>query len=457
MWPQFICGPHHIQMAKEFQSIADGKLKRVTISMPPRSGKSELTSYLFPAWFLGKFPDKKILQISHKGDLAVGFGRKVRNLFSDPKFLEIFPGVKLKADNKAAGRWETNHGGSYYAAGVGAGLAGFGADLCLIDDPHSDTEAPNAAFDPEIFNRVYDFYQVGPRQRLQPKAAIAIIQTRWGERDLIGRLLADQKDKGADKWENIVFPAIKEDGESYWPEYWPTEELLATKSAIIAAGSAWKWNAQYQQNPTGEEGSLIKSAWWNLYPKSAPPRCEFIIQCWDTATRATQRSDYSVCSTWGVFYPDDDVVAHIIMLDCYRDKVEYPDLKAKALELYKDPRWEVDALVIEGKNSGDSLIFELRKMGIYVEAYTPTRNDGDKVMRVNAVTDIFKSGVVWIMDKEWTEQVLSESQAFPMGAHDDIVDTISMALNRFRKGHFIRLETDEEERDTDFSAKAAYY
>ena len=466
VWPDFLCGPHHRVMAREFQDLAEGKQRRLTISLAPRSGKSELTSYLFPAWFLGKYPNKKVLQASYKADLAVGFGRKVRNLFSDPKFKEIFPGISLKADNKAAGRWETNHGGTYYAAGVGAGIAGFGADIVIIDDPVSDQEAPQAQFDPEIFNRVYNWYQVGPRQRLQPGARILVVMTRWGERDLIGRLKADEKERGGDKWHSIEFPAIKEDGSSYWPDFWPIEELQATKTSLLATGSNWMWQAQYQQNPTGQEGALIKSSWWNLWPRARPPECQFVIQVWDTATKATQRSNYSVCTTWGVFSPPDEDSAHIICLDMFRDKLEFPELKAKAIELYRgkypdaqlDGEYKPDSLVIEGKNAGDSLIFELRRMGIYVENYTPTRGDGDKVARVNAITDIFASGVVWTMDKDWTETMLSECQSFPMGANDDIVDTVAMALARFRRGNFISLNSDEQdEYEPDYKEPANYY
>lgn len=458
MWPAFVEGPHHVEMARQFQNIANGTEKRITVSMPPRSGKSMLTSVFFPAWFLGKFPHKKILQVSHKADLAVGFGRQVRDLFDDPKFQAIFPGVALKTDNKAAGRWQTNKGGTYYAAGVGAGLAGFGGDLVLVDDPHSDQEAPMAAYDKEIFNRVYNWYAVGPRQRLQPGAAIAIIQTRWGERDLIGRLLDDQKTKGADKWRNIIFPAIiQKDGKdaSYWPNFWTVEELLDTKAAITASGSAWMWSAQYMQEPTAAEGAIIKPGWWKTWEREAPPRCQFLIQCWDTANRATQRSDYSVCTTWGIFTPDDSPHPNIILLDCFQDKLEFPELKRKALEFYRD--WRPDSCVIEGKNSGDSLIFELRRMGLHVEDFTPTRGDGDKIARINAITDIFASGCVWIMDKKWTSTVLDQCVAFPMGAHDDIVDTVGMALSRFRRGNFLKLDSDEEDEDINYQEKADYY
>lgn len=457
VWPGFICGPHHILMANEFQKIADGSAKRVTISLPPRSGKSMLTSVYFPAWYLGKFPEKKIMQASHKSELAVGFGRQVRELFSDPKFLEVFDGVTLKSDNKAAGRWGTNKGGSYLAAGVGAGIAGFGADLCLIDDPHDEQEAVAGIYDPNVFNKAYEWYLTGPRQRLQPGAAVAIIATRWSKIDLIGQLLADARERGADKWKEIKIPALIGDEESYWPEYWPVEELQATKRAIVATGSLWRWNAQYMQDPTSEEGALIKSHWWKFWEKRALPRCDFIIQAWDTASRTTQRSNYSVCTTWGVFHNEEQGCSNIILLDCWRDKLEFPDLKKQALALYKE--WEPDSCVIEQKSAGEALITEFRRMGLYVEDYTPTRGDGDKVARVNAVTDIFASGVVWILNKEWTSIVLDEAQTFPMGQNDDIVDTIAMALSRFRRGNFITLESDEVdlEDEADFAKEVDYY
>ena len=593
MWPGFICGPHHLEMAKQFQLISEGKENRITLSLAPRSGKSMLTSVYFPAWFLGKYPTKKIMQASHKAELAVGFGRQVRELFSDPKFQDVFPGISLKTDNKAAGRWATNKGGSYLAAGVGAGIAGFGADLCfrgdmlvttdrgdvpisdlvanykikkvlarnpddgsvffaniigrgsrfsesmidifcdgttihctpnhpfyvqwlgyteaqylkpgnllvrpdgstnpvesvsdiyypeggevvynisvegvqnyfvqrfqihncLIDDPHDEQQAIAGIYDPSVYDKAYDWYLSGPRQRLQPGAAVAIIATRWSKIDLIGRLLSDAKDKGADKWKEIKFPALDENGNSYWPEYWPTAELMATRQAIIATGSLWRWNAQYLQNPTSEEGALIKNQWWRHWDRAHSPKCEFIIQSWDTANRTTARSNYSVCTTWGVFHNEEEGCSNIILLDCWRGKLEFPDLKQKALELYKE--WEPDSCVIEQKSAGEALITEFRRMGLYVEDYTPTRGDGDKVMRVNAVTDIFASGVVWIMEADWTSTVLDEAQAFPMGENDDIVDTIAMALSRFRRGNFVALPSDDWE-DEDFSPtkKADYY
>ena len=449
IWPQFVAGKHHQQLAEAFEGIANGTLKRVCISLPPRSTKSEFASYLFPAWFLGKYPNKQILQASHKADLAVGFGRKLRNLVDTEAFSEIFPALTLRSDSKAAGRWNTGQGGSYYAAGVGAGLAGFGADLCIIDDPHDEQEAMHGAHDPEVFAKAFDWYQTGPRQRLQPGAAILVIHTRWSKQDLIGRLLqAENEKQGADKWHVIEIPALKKDGSSYWPEYWPTEELVATKNNIPPV----RWNAQYMQNPTGEEGALVKREWWKrLDANRIPSDPQFVIQSWDTAHRKTQRSDYSVCTTWGVFY-DDEGKPNIALMDVWRDRVEFPELKRKALELYN--RFNPDACIIEGKAAGDALIQELRYMGIPISSYTPSRGE-DKVVRVNAVTDMFQSGIVWAPKTQAADELIEEFADFPFGHHDDMVDASTLALMRYRQGNFVRLDSDEDEDEfrPDYDAK----
>lgn len=450
MWPQFVAGKHHEKLAQAFEAIARGELKRVCISLPPRFTKSEFASYLFPAWFLGKFPNKMIMQASHKADLAVGFGRKLRNLVDTELYNEIFPDLSLRADSKAAGRWNTKQGGSYYAAGVGAGLAGFGADLCIIDDPHDEQEAMHGAHDPAIFAKAFDWYQTGPRQRLQPGAAILVIHTRWSKQDLIGRLTQAMIEKeGADKWHIIEIPALDENGISAWPEYWPTDELLATKANIPPV----RWNAQYMQNPTGEEGALVKREWWKRFPANRMPEMEFVIQSWDTAHRKTQRSDYSVCTTWGVF-KDEDGKTNVGLMHVWRDRVEFPELKAKALELYN--RYTPDACIIEGKAAGDALIQELRHMGVPVSSYTPSRGE-DKIVRVNAVTDFFASGIVWAPSTQEADELIEEFADFPYGHHDDMVDASTLALLRFRQGNFLRLDSDEEEEEFQPNARAKYY
>jgi predicted phage terminase large subunit-like protein len=451
MWPGFIDGRHHKIMAQKFQEIAEGKCKRLIINMPPRHTKSEFASYLLPAWFLGKFPGKKIIQTSNTAELAVGFGRKVRNLVGSEQYAKIFPDVTLKSDSKAAGRWGTNHDGSYFAIGVGGTVTGKGADLLIIDDPHSEQEAAIASTNPEVYDKVYEWYSSGPRQRLQPGGAIVIIMTRWSKRDLVGKILKSSIERDGEEWDVVEFPAILPSGNSLWPEFWPINELLALKNELPVS----KWNAQYMQSPTSEEGAMVKREWWKLWEKEVPPKCEFIIQSWDTAFTKNERSDYSACTTWGVFYmnenPDDP---HIILLDAVKERLEFPELKAKALEMYNE--WEPDACVIEAKAAGSPLIYELRKMGILVSEFTPTRGN-DKIARMNSVTDLFSSGRVWAPSRRWAEEVIEEMAAFPNSEHDDLVDSSTQALIRFRKGGFISLPSDEPDEPNTFRRKAAYY
>jgi predicted phage terminase large subunit-like protein len=452
MWPGFIHGRHHALMAKKFEEIAEGKLKRLIICLPPRHSKSEMGSYLFPSWFLGKYPGKKVMQASNTGELAVGFGRKVRNLVMSEEYQGVFPGVNLRQDSKAAGRWATNKNGEYFAIGVGGTMTGRGADLCIIDDPHTEGEAALAAYDASIYDKTYEWYTSGPRQRLQPNGSIVIIATRWGQKDLIGRVLKDAAERGKDnEWEVIELPAIMPSGKSLWPEFWSLEELHALQEELPPA----KWNAQYQQNPTGEEGAIVKREWWRVWEKEVPPNCQFIIQSWDTAFTKSERSDYSACTTWGVFHLDEDEKdVNIILLDALQKRMEFPELKEKAYAHYKE--WEPDAFVVEAKAAGAPLIYELRQMGIVVSEYTPSRGN-DKFVRINSVSDLFRSGKVWAPDTRWAREVVENMAAFPNGDHDDLTDSSVQALIRFRQGGFIRLQTDEPEEPARFKQRHAYY
>ena len=438
-WPAFIQGAHHKTMAEAFERVARGELKRLIVNMPPRHTKSEFASYLLPAWFLGQYPEKKVIQTAHTAELAVGFGRKVRNLFGDTAFKQVFPATSLRADSKAAGRWNTNKGGEYFAIGVGGAVTGKGADLLIIDDPHSEQDAALGAYNPEVFDKVYEWYTSGPRQRLQPGGSIIVVMTRWSKRDLTGKIIdASVRRDGADEWEVIELPAIMPSGNPLWPEYWGINELEALRSELPVS----KWSAQYQQDPTSEEGALVKREWWQTWEESRPPSCSFIIQSWDTAFLKTQRSDYSACTTWGVFFNEDENAHHIILLDAYKERLEFPDLKRRAYDFWIE--WEPDSFIVEAKASGAPLIFELRQMGIPVEDFTPSRGN-DKVSRVNAVSDIFASGMVWAPPTRWAEEVIEEFAAFPVGDHDDLVDSSTQALLRFRRGGFVRSPSDEDE------------
>jgi len=456
MWPVFIPGRHHAKMADAFERVARGECKRLIINMPPRHTKSEFASWLLPSWFLGKFPHKKVIQTSHTAELATGFGRKVRNLVDTDAFSDVFPGVSLQTDSKAAGRWNTNKGGDYFAIGVGGAVTGKGADILIIDDPHSEQEAALAEGDPGIYDKVYEWYTSGPRQRLQPGGAIIIVMTRWSLRDLTGQVLKADAQRNGEGWEVIEFPAILPSGNPLWPQFWSLEEMTALRNEL----PPHKWNAQYQQAPTSREGAIIKHEWWRIWEEDDPPQCNYIIQSWDTAFEKTNRSDYSACTTWGIWNNeranDGKGQSCIILLDAFNDRMEFPELKRVAHEHYK--QWEPDSFIVERKASGASLIQELRRSGIPVQEYTPSRGQ-DKIARLNSVADIFASGRVYAPQTRWSEELVDEVASFPAGEHDDYVDATTLALMRFRQGGFITTDLDEPDPVRYFKSRraAGYY
>jgi len=279
--------------------------------------------------------------------------------------------------------------------------------------------------------------------------------TRWHDKDLTGQLVdASVKRGGADEWEVIELPAILPSGNPLWEEFWKLEELEALRAELPTS----KWMAQYQQDPTAEEGAIIKREWWREWNQNEPPKCEFIIQSWDTAFLKSQRADYSACTTWGVFYREDEdsgtLAPQVILLDAHKERLEFPELKKKAMEKYRF--YKPDAFIIEAKAAGMPLIFELRQMGIPVQEYTPSRGN-DKIARVNAVADLFSSGIVWCPQTRWAEEVVEEFAAFPNAEHDDLVDSSTQALLRFRQGGFVPLYSDEEDEEIEHDRTANYY
>lgn len=461
VYPGFKEGPHHRQLAKIFDAVISGDKKRVIINIAPRMGKSEFSSYLFPSYFLGRFPEKKVIMGTHTASLSEDFGRRIKNLAADAAYTEIFPNTVVADDQKAAGKWSTSAGGQYYAVGVGGSIAGRGADLFIIDDPHSEQDLKSGTRTP--FDAAWTWFQSGPLQRLMPGGAIIVIMTRWSEIDLTGMLIKHQiKNPDADKWEIVELPAILHENtpeeKSLWPQQWPLEQLQAKRAGMDPRF----WQAQYMQNPTSEVAAIIKRDLWRVWEPEDPPKCEYIIQAWDTAHDTKTASDFSACTVWGVWFNEEDNDnAHIILLDAIKGRWTFPDLKKRALEYYKE--WEPDACLIEKKAAGAPLIQEMRATGLAIGEYSPSRGkantSNDKRVRLNATADLFASGRVWAPDTRWAREVIEEVAAFPAGEHDDYVDTLSMALMRMRQGGFIRLPSDEPEEPKQFRSarRAAYY
>ena len=431
VWPEFIEGSHHKIINKKFNDLAKGKIKRLIINMPPRHTKSEFASYLLPAWMIGKNPKLKIIQATHTADLAIDFGRKTKNLVDQDNYKELFP-TRLQEDSQAAGKWKTDKGGEYFAAGVGGAITGRGADLLIIDDPHKEQDI---RADGKAFEKAMNWYTSGPRQRLQPGGAIVIVMTRWSTKDVTGQLLKAQSEEGSDQWDVVELPALLPDGKPVWPEFWTSEELLKTKASIPVSN----WNAQYMQSPTGEEGALLKRDWWQDWTKKSPPPLDYIIQSYDTAFTKGTKSDYSAITTWGVFETEEDG-QNIILLDAFKDRYEFPELRRVAYEQYLE--WKPDMVIIEAKASGLPLTHELRAMDIPVINFTPSRGN-DKHVRVNSVAPLFESGKIWApMHEHFAQEVVEECAAFPFGEHDDYVDSTTQAIMRIRQGGMVRHPED---------------
>ena len=480
MQPDYKVGKHHRILANLLMEIEKGKTyneegeelpdsgkDRVCVNMPPRHGKSQLISIYFPAWFLGRNPDKKVLMVSHTTDLAVDFGRKVRNLIGTEQYQAIFPNVQLAQDSKSAGRWNTNAGGEYFACGVGSALAGRGAHLLLIDDPHNEQDIINGNLD--VFDKAYEWFTYGARTRLMPAGRVAIVQTRWHLDDLTGRVTRDMAQSDlADEYEVVEFPAILEiekevedpdtrkivtkiTEKPLWPEFFNLDALHRTKASM----PLFQWNAQYQQKPTAEEAAIVKREWWQEWKQEDPPRCEYVIMSLDAAAEKNNRADYTALTTWGVFFNEEENRYSIILLNSIKKRVEFPELKELAYGEFKS--WEPDAFIVEKKSSGTPLYQEMRRMGLVVQEYTPHRGSGDKIARLNSVADIVSSGLVWVPQTRWAEELVEEVAGFPFVSHDDLVDSTIMALMRFRQGGFIRLPTDEADEEPLYRRRGGGY
>ena len=447
VWPEFIEGAHHRIIAQKFNDLAEKKINRLIVNMPPRHTKSEFASYLLPAWMVGKNPKLKIIQATHTGELAIRFGRKAKNLIDSENYSKIFE-TRLQEDSQAAGRWETEQGGEYFAAGVGGAITGRGADLLIIDDPHSEQDAISG----KAFENAYEWYTSGPRQRLQPGGQIVLVMTRWSKKDLTGILIDNQKKIKGDQWDVVEFPAIMEHGtkkEPVWPQYWTLKELESVKATLPVG----KWNAQWMQNPTSEEGALIKREWWQKWDKEFLPDVTYVIQSYDTAFLKKETADYSAITTWGIFYPEEGGKPNIILLDSVKDRFDFPELRREALDQYK--YWQPDMVIVEQKASGTPLTHELRNMDIPVMTFTPSRGN-DKHVRVNSCAPLFEAGLIWAPDEQFAEEMIEECASFPYGDHDDLVDSMTMAIMRFRQGGFLPHPEDYEDEKTE-PRKMEYY
>ena len=429
-------GNHIKLLCQKLQGVVDGDIKRLMVFLPPRSSKSLICSKLFPAWYIGNFSNHEIMSVSHSDQLASDFGRTVRDIVNTEKFQRIFKGVALRSDVKAAGKWKTNKNGSYYAAGVRSQVAGRGANIALLDDVMSEEDS----FSQTGRKYIKEWYPAGLRTRLMPNGAIIIINTRYHYDDLCGWLLKQEKtaEQNTYSWEVISIPAwLNEEaaellglpvGSSYFPEWKSDKILKIDEEEIRASNGARYWNSLYMQDPSPDDGGIIKKKYIQWWEYDEPPECEFIIQTYDTAFSTSRTADFSVIQTWGIFNDYDEdygFSSHLILLGNTKGRYEYPELRRIAQDLYKEFR--PDVCIIERKASGQSLIQDMRRAGLPVLDYLP---DKDKIARVYASTPMMEAGRVWLPKNEiWADDLFSECMSFPNGSHDDQVDCLSMAIH----------------------------
>ena len=436
----FEMGRHIELLCAKLQGVVEGNVKRLMVFLPPRSSKSLICSKLFPAWYIGNYANHEIMSVSHSDQLASDFGRSVRDIVNTEKFQRIFKGVSLRSDVKAAGKWKTNKNGSYYAAGVRSQVAGRGAHVALLDDVMSEEDS----FSEAGRRYIKEWYPAGLRTRIMPNGAIIIINTRYHYDDLCGWLLKQEQaaEESVYPWEVISIPAWLDEpaaellglpvGSSYFPEWKSDEVLKLDEQEIRASNGSRYWNALYMQDPSPDDGGIIKKKWIQWWDYDEPPSCDFIIQTYDTAFSTSRTADYSVIQTWGIFnnyvedgYGGEGIASNIILLSNIRGRFEYPELRRKAQELFQEFR--PDVCIIEKKASGQSLIQDMRRAGLPVLDYLPDR---DKIARVYAATPMMEAGRVWLPNNRvWADDLFSECMSFPNGAHDDQVDCLTMAIH----------------------------
>ena len=467
--PGFLMGNHIKLISDKLKAMEEGEIKRLMVFLPPRSSKSVICSKLFPAWYIGRNPSHEILTVSHSDQLSSDFGRSVRDIVNTEEFQKIFRGVNLRSDVRAAGKWKTNQGGTYYAAGVRSQIAGRGAHMAILDDVMSEEDA----FSDAGRRYIKEWYPAGLRTRIMPNGSILIINTRFHYDDLCGWLLKQQENMSEYEtipWEVIKIPAWLDEesaelldlpsGGSYFPE-WKTDDVLRMdENEIKASNGSRYWNSLYMQDPTPEEGGLIKKRWLQNWEDPEPPSCDFVVQTYDTAFSTKTTADFSVIQTWGIFYLHDQdergyetYAPNLILLGNIKGRFEYPELRRLSQKLYNEHR--PDVCMVEKKASGQSLIQDMRRAGLPVMEYNPDR---DKVSRVYAASPIMEAGRLWIpKNKKWADDLIEELIRFPNAAQDDQVDALTMAVHYLKESWHLTHPDDPDLEDEPSEPKSTYW
>ncbi len=409
-------------LCEKLEAVERGEITRLIITMPPRHGKSEVTTKKFPAWFLGRNPEKEVILSAYGADLAEDFSAIARDTLKQwgPELWGVF----LSNASSSVKKWGiSGYRGGLFAAGVGGAITGRGAHLAIIDDPiKNHAEALSETYRKGI----KDWYKTTLRTRLAPGGAIIVIQTRWHEDDLAGYLLSEAMQDG-EQWEVLDLPAIAEEndplgrapGEALWPERFPVEELRATQKTL---GSFW-WAALYQQRPSPADGGMLKRKWWQFF-RQAPAVFDEILISWDFTFKDTKKADFVVGQVWG------RVGADKYLLDQVRDRMDFPTTVQAVRNL--SAKWpKARAKLVEDKANGPAVIATLKRE---ISGLIPVEPQGSKEARASAVSPDVEAGNVWLpQDAPWVQDFIEECAAFPNGANDDQVDAMSQALLRFNR------------------------
>jgi predicted phage terminase large subunit-like protein len=471
----FIIEEVHIAIAERLDKIITGQIDRLMLFIAPRTGKSQLASVYFPAYYMGHFPTRQIMQVGHSATMSEGFGREARNLLATPEYREIFPSTELSKDSRSVSAWATTKGGKYSTAGVDTGIAGKGFALGVLDDLLNE----KTAISPTAKAGVRDWYGPGFYSRKMPRdpktnvgSAIINVQTRWATDDLAGHLLAQEAiNPHADKWEVLSIPAVVDEasaamltrishdpkyakylpdtcrtfkvGDSFAPRRFPLEDLMRTKHGSMMTPRGW--SALYLQNPVAEEGGLLRSEYWKPWPEGTIPEIDYVLQSYDVAAETAKHNDFTARTTWGIFKRKSDGKMCMFLLEHLERRMDFPELLANALDSYRE--YKPDRVIVEKASSGIPLYQEMRKRGIPVSPIKPT---GTKYSRADAATIPLSQGVVYYpKGKRWAMNVVDTCAAFPAGEHDDTVDSVTMALNYARRMFMLEAPDDEESDDDD--------
>jgi predicted phage terminase large subunit-like protein len=431
-----IPAPHHEIICRALDAAVRGHKKRLIIAAPPAHAKSVYTSHNFPAFWLGNHPKDKIIAASHTQPFAEDMGRKVRNLVNNPLYTQLFEGVKIAPDQRAAARWETTEGGTYFTTGVGGSVVGRRANLILIDDPY---KSKLVAYSATERKKISEWFFVDVVPRLLPGGVIVIIATRWHEDDLTGEILKKSAKGEVEHYELISLPALCEDpnaqveielgrkyGEALWPEMYPLSKLADIKGGMTSEGILDEWEALYQQRPKPAETGEVKSEWFEYYTRLPDDQQYMNIVSWDTAGTVSERADYTVGLAAALGMKD----RKFYLKGMYRKQAEFHTLMRDVPHF--NAIHEAHAVLIESKGTGTSLIQVLKiASGQNIIAIAPQRI-GDKQTRFElAVPALEAKRVLLPRNADWVPRFLEEMLTFPGAAHDDIPDAFSQLINQY--------------------------